>query len=146
MHHPSIFSNQQWEYFVGGFELLTRLSMDVIYCVIALSVALTRNEKPSDTLENTKKLCKPPQILVVAIGRHRKAKPISLVSEFTRDVEKSLLLWNLLNQLIPLVQRLPANQNQRSNLELPFESGLKNKRMKQWRLNKRCPTAEEAAP
>ncbi|XP_023752977.1 uncharacterized protein LOC111901348 isoform X1 [Lactuca sativa] len=92
----------------GGFELPTRLSMAAADCVIALSVALTRKDKPSDTLENIKKPSKHPQISVGAIGVHRTAKPISPVSEYTKDVDKSLLLWNLLDQLIPLVQRLLA--------------------------------------
>ncbi|KAI3679664.1 hypothetical protein L2E82_51062 [Cichorium intybus] len=73
----------------GGFELPTRLSVAVADCVIALTLALTRKEKPLNISLNIK-------------------KPISPTSEFTKDLDKSLLLWNLLDQLIVLVQRLLA--------------------------------------
>ncbi|KAJ9543843.1 hypothetical protein OSB04_023550 [Centaurea solstitialis] len=97
----------------GGFELPTRLSVAAADCVIALSVALTKKEMVSNALENTKKPSKPSRqdlqgISVVAVGGQTKAKSISPASEFTRDMEMSLLLWNLLDRLIMLVQRLHA--------------------------------------
>ncbi|XP_024965631.1 uncharacterized protein LOC112505833 isoform X4 [Cynara cardunculus var. scolymus] len=110
MQHPFIVSNKQWE---GGFELPTRLSVAAADCVIALSIALTRKEMVSEASENTKKSSKPSRqdlqgISVVAVGGQRKAKSISPASEVTRDMKMSLLLWNLLDRLIMLVQRLHA--------------------------------------
>ncbi|KVI11344.1 Armadillo-like helical [Cynara cardunculus var. scolymus] len=97
----------------GGFELPTRLSVAAADCVIALSIALTRKEMVSEASENTKKSSKPSRqdlqgISVVAVGGQRKAKSISPASEVTRDMKMSLLLWNLLDRLIMLVQRLHA--------------------------------------
>ncbi|KAI3667410.1 hypothetical protein L6452_42467 [Arctium lappa] len=96
----------------GGFELPTRLSVAAADCVIVLSVALTRKEMVSEASVNTKKSSKPSRqdlqgISVVAVGGQRKAKSISPTSE-TRDMEMTLLLWNLLDRLIMLVQRLHA--------------------------------------
>ncbi|XP_071717853.1 uncharacterized protein [Rutidosis leptorrhynchoides] len=87
----------------GGFELPTRLSVAAADCIIALSVALTKKEVVSDGLENMKKSSRPN-----AVDGHKKVKPISSTSDFTKDIEMNLLLWNLLDQLILLVQRLIA--------------------------------------
>ncbi|XP_071720458.1 uncharacterized protein [Rutidosis leptorrhynchoides] len=87
----------------GGFELPTRLSVAAADCIIALSVALTKKEAVSDNSKNIKKSSIPH----VTDGP-KKVKPISSTSEFTRDIEMSLLLWNLLDHLILLVQRLIA--------------------------------------
>ena len=97
----------------GGFELPTRLSVAAADCIIALSVALTRKDMVSDTSKNLKKAFNPSRqdlqgISVAAVGGQKKVKPISPISESTRDMDMNLLLWNLLDQLIMLVQRLLA--------------------------------------
>nr|GEV80365.1 hypothetical protein [Tanacetum cinerariifolium] len=97
----------------GGFELPTRLSVAAADCIIALSVALTRKDMVSDTSKSLKKAFNPSRqdlqgISVAAAGGQKKVKPVSPTSESTRDMDMNLLLWNLLDQLIMLVQRLLA--------------------------------------
>ncbi|MFS8002117.1 putative armadillo-like helical protein [Helianthus anomalus] len=82
----------------GGFELPTRLSAAAADCIIALSVALAKKEMDSNPSKDKKKLSKSSQQI----------KPISQTSEITRDMEMRLLLWNLVDHLIMLVQRLLA--------------------------------------
>ncbi|KAL4587515.1 hypothetical protein LXL04_000386 [Taraxacum kok-saghyz] len=90
----------------GGFELPTRLSVSAADFVISLTVALTKKDKTSDTSNNIKK--PPKSISVVDVSGQRKVNPVTPVSDFTKDMEKNLLLWNLLDHLIVLVQRLLA--------------------------------------
>ncbi|KAI7743189.1 hypothetical protein M8C21_012206 [Ambrosia artemisiifolia] len=89
----------------GGFELPTRLSVAASDCIIAISVALTKKEMASNPSKDTKKLSKSSQ---QELGGQKKVKPISQTSEITRDIEMRLLLWNLVDHLIMLVQRLLA--------------------------------------
>lgn len=96
-----------------GFELPTRLSVAAADCIIALSVALTRKEMVSDASKNTKISSKSNRKDVqgrsaAVVGDQKKVKPVSPASEFTRDMNMNLLLWNLLDQLIMLVQKLLA--------------------------------------
>ena len=85
----------------GGFELPTRLSVSAADFVISLTVALTKKDKTSDTSNNIKK--PPKSISVVDVSGQRKVKPITPVSDFTKDMENYLLLWNLLDHLIALL-------------------------------------------
>lgn len=89
----------------GGFELPTRLSVAAADCIIALSVALTKKETVSDASKNMKKPSKSSQ---QELGSQKQVKSISQTSETTRDMEMNLLLWNLVDHLIMLVQRLLA--------------------------------------
>lgn len=89
----------------GGFELPTRLSVAAADCIIALSVALTKKEMVSNASKDMKKLSKSSQ---QELGSQKKVKSISQTSEITKDMEMKLLLWNLVDHLIMLVQRLLA--------------------------------------
>ncbi|KAK1427113.1 hypothetical protein QVD17_15796 [Tagetes erecta] len=89
----------------GGFELPTRLSVAAADCIIALSVALTKKETVSDASKSMKK---PTKSSLQELGSQKKVKSISHTSEITRDMEMNLLLWNLVDHLIMLVQRLLA--------------------------------------
>ncbi|XP_074378983.1 uncharacterized protein LOC141720455 isoform X2 [Apium graveolens] len=98
----------------GGFELPTRLSVAAADCVIAITIALTRKNALSDIPENKGKSNKrdtPTQS--TTLGRPGSSnvmnvKPASLSQEISSSTEIGLLLWDLLDEVIVLVQRLSA--------------------------------------
>ncbi|KAL0339636.1 UNVERIFIED_CONTAM: hypothetical protein Sradi_4480400 [Sesamum radiatum] len=96
-----------------GFELPTRLAVAAADFILSLTVSLTRKDLASDNMTKKQKSSS-----VVA-----KSQPISLLPGGTNDrgnntsgktsglpssLELKLLLWDNLNQLIPLVEKLTA--------------------------------------
>lgn len=98
----------------GGFELPTRLSVAAADCVIAITIALTRKNALSDISENKGKSNKrdspTPSISLGRPGSNnlKNVKPASISQEICSSTEMGLLLWDLLDEVIVLVQRLSA--------------------------------------
>lgn len=92
----------------------TRLSVAAADCVIALTIAVTRKDMVSDISDNRRKPSKPnapnQSITLERPGASnvKKVKPTSITPELSSNMEMRLLLWNLLGEVIILVQRLIA--------------------------------------
>lgn len=83
-------------------------------CAIALTVALARKIVPSDISENEGKSVKPdsPNQLIT-LGRPgasslKNVKPASISQENCSSTELGLLVWDLLDEVIILLQKLSA--------------------------------------
>ncbi|KAK4404886.1 hypothetical protein Sango_0857200 [Sesamum angolense] len=107
-----------------GFELPTRLAVAAADFILSLTVSLTRKDLASDNMTKKQKSSS-----VVA-----KSQPISLLPGGTNDrgnntsgktsglpssLELKLLLWDNLNQLIPLVEKLTAKKMAKPRKEFP---------------------------
>ncbi|XP_017241789.1 uncharacterized protein LOC108214347 isoform X2 [Daucus carota subsp. sativus] len=97
----------------GGFELPTRLSVAAADCVIALTIALTRKSVLSDFSENKGKSVNRELPNKLTLGRSgasnlKNVKPASISRESSSSTEIGLLLWDLLDEVIVLVQKLSA--------------------------------------
>lgn len=92
----------------GGFELPTRLAVAAADCTLALTTALTKkdlfsngsDEKPKQSNSNLSSLP------TTWVPGEKRVKPASRCPEVS--VEMNLLLWDHLDELIILVQRLIA--------------------------------------
>ncbi|KAA8517047.1 hypothetical protein F0562_017135 [Nyssa sinensis] len=99
--------------FQGGFELPTRLSVAAADCIIAFTVALSKNDlavnrsdnRPKSSTSNTSNL---PITLVPATSSEKKVKTTCKSPNVSNNMEMKLLLWDHLDDLIVLVQRLTA--------------------------------------
>ncbi|XP_059646314.1 uncharacterized protein LOC132292139 isoform X2 [Cornus florida] len=97
----------------GGFELPTRLSVAAADCILALTVALTKKDLASDDSDNGQKSFNPnasklPITSVPAAFSEKKVETTSRSPDISNNMEMKLLLWNHLDDLIILVQRLTA--------------------------------------
>ncbi|XAR68544.1 hypothetical protein NMG60_11003699 [Bertholletia excelsa] len=96
----------------GEFELPTRLSVAAADCILAFTIALTKNDLGSDG-SNDKPEQYSPNLSSLAIGLvsatsgEKKVRP-AIKSPEISDMGLKLLLWDLLDELIILVQRLFA--------------------------------------
>lgn len=83
-------------------------------CVIAITIALTKKIVPSDISENKGKSDKRDSPThSITLGRPgssnlKNVKPASISHEISSSTEIGLLLWDLLDDVIVLVQRLSA--------------------------------------
>lgn len=96
-----------------GFELPTRLSVAAADFILSLTVALTRKDMVSSSSNISKKSSvlnanNRPIALLSADTSEREAKTLSKASELQGSLEMKLLLWDHLDQLMTLVQRLTA--------------------------------------
>ncbi|KAK2995775.1 hypothetical protein RJ640_010751 [Escallonia rubra] len=99
--------------FTGGFELPTRLSVAAADCVLSLTIALTRQDTDSEILDNRMKSSNPPApnrpvTLVPAFVNEKKVNWTRISSELSSNKDIRFLLWDLLDELITIVQRLIA--------------------------------------
>ncbi|KAI7990306.1 hypothetical protein LOK49_LG12G02906 [Camellia lanceoleosa] len=97
----------------GGFELPTRLSVAAADCILALTEALTKKDLVSDGSDDRLKPSNPnlsflPITLAPAAFVEKKVKPTSRSPDVLNNMEMKLLLWDHLDELIILVQRLDA--------------------------------------
>ncbi|XP_047307736.1 uncharacterized protein LOC124911311 isoform X2 [Impatiens glandulifera] len=92
-----------------GFELPTRLSIAATDCILALTLAFTKNELiPNSSSRRPKSLST--TLLVTpadAPCSEKKGKSTSISTQGS-DVEMNVELWNHLDELIVLVQKLTA--------------------------------------
>ncbi|CAL5352111.1 unnamed protein product [Camellia sinensis] len=98
---------------MGGFELPTRLSVAAADCILALTEALTKKDLVSDGSDDRLKPSNPnlsflPITLAPAAFVEKKVKPTSRSPDVLNNMEMKLLLWDHLDELIILVQRLDA--------------------------------------
>lgn len=96
-----------------GFELPTRLSVAAADCILDLTKALTRKTSITDVSSRRSKssnsdVSNLPTTLVPAAVGEKKVKPTSKSAEFSNKLEMELLLWDHIDKLIILVQRLLA--------------------------------------
>ncbi|GMP97324.1 hypothetical protein CsSME_00045624 [Camellia sinensis var. sinensis] len=103
-----VFSHQN-----GGFELPTRLSVAAADCILALTEALTKKDLVSDGSDDRLKPSNPnlsflPITSAPAAFVEKKVKPTSRSPDVLNNMEMKLLLWDHLDELIILVQRLDA--------------------------------------
>ncbi|GMP97325.1 hypothetical protein CsSME_00045624 [Camellia sinensis var. sinensis] len=97
----------------GGFELPTRLSVAAADCILALTEALTKKDLVSDGSDDRLKPSNPnlsflPITSAPAAFVEKKVKPTSRSPDVLNNMEMKLLLWDHLDELIILVQRLDA--------------------------------------
>uniref|UniRef100_A0A5B6YZ29 Uncharacterized protein n=1 Tax=Davidia involucrata TaxID=16924 RepID=A0A5B6YZ29_DAVIN len=97
----------------GGFELPTRLSVAAADCILAFTVALTKKDLASDHLDNRSKSSDSntsnlPNTMEPAAFSEKKVKTTCKSPDVSNDMEMKLLLWDHLDDLIVLVQRLTA--------------------------------------
>ncbi|CAL5356438.1 unnamed protein product [Camellia sinensis] len=97
----------------GGFELPTRLSVAAADCILALTEALTKKDLVSDGSDDRLKPSNPnlsflPITSAPAAFVEKKVKPTSGSPDVLNNMEMKLLLWDHLDELIILVQRLDA--------------------------------------
>ncbi|GMP97010.1 hypothetical protein CsSME_00045426 [Camellia sinensis var. sinensis] len=100
-------------YWKGGFELPTRLSVAAADCILALTEALTKKDLVSDGSDDRLKPCNPnlsflPITSAPAAFVEKKVKPTNRSPDVLNSMEMKLLLWDHLDELIILVQRLDA--------------------------------------
>lgn len=92
----------------------TRLSVAAADCVIALTVALTKKNALSNISENKgKSVGRNLPTQSITLGRPgasnlKNSKPTSISQEISSSTEIGLLLWDLLDEVIVLVQKLSA--------------------------------------
>ncbi|CAK9165079.1 unnamed protein product [Ilex paraguariensis] len=104
----------------GGFELPTRLSVAGADFILALTVALARKDPVSNVSDNKPKLSHSnapnlPISFVPAVLSEKKVKSTSKSVEVSDNMEMKLLLWDHLEELGNLVQRLISwNRKSRS--------------------------------
>ncbi|CAA2969441.1 uncharacterized protein LOC111378014 [Olea europaea subsp. europaea] len=96
-----------------GFELPTRLSVAAADFILSLTVALTGKDMVSSSSDISKKSsvlnAKNRPIASLSVDTSdREAKTLSKASELQSSLEMKLLLWDHLDQLMILVQRLTA--------------------------------------
>lgn len=92
-----------------GFELPSRLSVSAADCILSITEALTQKTKvPSikPKSSNSNASDQPLTVLPAAIAE-KKVKPSCKSSEVL-NIEKAFLLWNQIEELITLLQRLLA--------------------------------------
>ncbi|KAG5555649.1 hypothetical protein RHGRI_006336 [Rhododendron griersonianum] len=107
-HLVSVVCNGSCSTLQGGFELPTRLAVAAADCTLALTTALTKkdlfsngsDEKPKQSNSNLSSLP------TTWVPGEKRVKPASRCPEVS--VEMNLLLWDHLDELIILVQRLIA--------------------------------------
>ncbi|KAI8562184.1 hypothetical protein RHMOL_Rhmol03G0015000 [Rhododendron molle] len=107
-HLVSVVCNGSCSTLQGGFELPTRLAVAAADCTLALTTALTKNdlfsngsdEKPKQSNSNL------PSLPTAWVPGEKRVKPASRCPEVS--MEMNLLLWDHLDELIILVQRLIA--------------------------------------
>ncbi|GMP97063.1 hypothetical protein CsSME_00045462 [Camellia sinensis var. sinensis] len=97
----------------GGFELPTRLSVAAADCILALTEALTKKDLVSDGSDDRLKPSNPnlsflPITSAPAAFVEKKVKPTNRSPDVLNNMEMKLLLWDHLDELIILVQRLDA--------------------------------------
>ncbi|TXG70455.1 hypothetical protein EZV62_005390 [Acer yangbiense] len=92
-----------------GFELPSRLSVSAADCFLALTGALIKKPKASSDRQKTSnpKAVDQPITSIASVTCDKKVKPAQESSELS-GLERGLLLWNHLQDLISLVQRLLA--------------------------------------
>ncbi|KAB1222327.1 hypothetical protein CJ030_MR2G002032 [Morella rubra] len=90
----------------GGFELPSRLAVSAADCILALTEALTK-KVPSKSQTSKSSALNRPITLMPASSGVNKTKPVSKSSEVP-NLEMDSLLWDHLEQLINLLQRLLA--------------------------------------
>lgn len=96
-----------------GFELPTRLSVAAADCILDLTRALTRKTSTPNVFNRRSKASNsnasnlPTTLVPVTIGE-KKVKPASKSTESPHKLEMELLLWDHIDELIILVQRLLA--------------------------------------
>ena len=96
-----------------GFELPTRLSVAAADCILDLTKALTRKLPVSDASSRRQKSFNSdasnlPTTMAHAATSGKKVKSSSKSAEFSNKLEMELLLWDHIDKLIILVQRLLA--------------------------------------
>ncbi|KAJ4980188.1 hypothetical protein NE237_010968 [Protea cynaroides] len=96
-----------------GFELPTRLSVAAADCILVLTIALTKKALVSEVSSSRKKpadLNAADQLItsVHSAGGEKKVKSVGIYPQLSENMEWEFLLWDHLDQLIILVQRLQA--------------------------------------
>ncbi|XP_011075215.1 uncharacterized protein LOC105159735 isoform X2 [Sesamum indicum] len=96
-----------------GFELPTRLAVAAADFILSLTVSLTRKDLASDNMTKKQKsssvVAKSQPISLLPGGTNDRGNDTSRkTSELPSSLELKLLLWDNLNQLIPLVEKLTA--------------------------------------
>lgn len=96
----------------GEFELPTRLSVAAADLILSLTEALTRSDSVSNCSDDKQKAAgigerNRPVMLLPSTSTKKKVNKISKSSESTH-MEMKLLLWDQLDHLIVLVERLTA--------------------------------------
>lgn len=94
-----------------GFELPTRLAIAAADFVLSLTVALTRKDLESNNMTKKQKSSlvgaetQPPSLSLTPTD-HRYNNSLKKTSETSSSLDLKLLLWNNLNELITLVEKL----------------------------------------
>ncbi|KAK9290938.1 hypothetical protein L1049_009118 [Liquidambar formosana] len=95
-----------------GFELPTRLSVSAADCILALTEALTKKSPTSEVSSNrTRSSSSNVSNRSIALApsiSEKKVTPVSRPPEVSNNMEAEFLLWDRLDELIILVQRLLA--------------------------------------
>lgn len=93
----------------NGFELPSRLSVSAADCFISLTEALTKKPKVSSDSQKSSnsEASDRPVIFMPSASEEKKVKPTNEFSELS-NVDKGFLLWDYLEDLAVLVQRLLA--------------------------------------
>lgn len=96
-----------------GFELPTRLSVSAADCILALTEAITKKALTSQVSSSrsnssSRNVSNQPISLLPSAVNEKKVKLTSRSPEVSNNMEMELLLWNHLDELIILVQRLLA--------------------------------------
>ncbi|XP_044468283.1 uncharacterized protein LOC123197869 isoform X1 [Mangifera indica] len=93
----------------NGFELPSRLSVSAADCFISLTEALTKKPKVSSDSQKSSnsKASDRPVIFMPSASEEKKVEPTNEFSELS-NVDKGFLLWDYLEDLAVLVQRLLA--------------------------------------
>lgn len=90
----------------GGFELPSRLAVSAADCILALTEALTKKVPSNSQTSNSSALNRPITLMPASSGVN-KTKPVLKSSEVP-NLEMDSLLWDHLEQLVNLLQRLLA--------------------------------------
>ncbi|XP_042514637.1 uncharacterized protein LOC122089182 isoform X2 [Macadamia integrifolia] len=94
-----------------GFELPTRLSVAAADCILVLTIALTKKALISEVSSSGKKLAGSADRLITPVhstGGEKRAKAVGRYPQVSENMELEFLLWDHLDELIILVQRLQA--------------------------------------